>query len=270
MLGGWLRKIWQNSDMEKTGRKSHFDPAMQEAKEDTIRESARQIPVPVQHVQQETSLVGRTGVSAVRPNGRRAKERKRQPRVRNHLDDREAENLVAAIRFAERVGHPITHFITIIPNRLGEEAKTGGFQELVMEDAVIEFIRRMTGLMDRRDIPRVYAWVRENTIQGGEHLHIGIHIPPENEDSMIDGIAKLLRAPRGCDRDLKPSKGEVARSRKRGWLVQRVLFGLKGALGLADYISKGTEKGAQGWTKGKRCGVARMLDLSAREKRGIP
>lgn len=135
-----------------------------------------------------------------------------------------------------------------------------------MEDAVIEFMRCLTACMDYRDIPRVYVWVRENTVLGGEHLHIGVHVPDDHEDSIIAGITRILGARRGSDRDLNPIKGEIARSRKRGWLVQRVLFGLKGALGLAEYVSKGTQKGAQGWTSGKRSSVSRMLDVSAREK----
>lgn len=205
------------------------------------------------------------GRRAERPTGVRTGERGPYTRRRDRVTPAEVENMQAAVRFAFSIGHPITHALTIIPNRLEKETTDSFFVTQPPEEATIAFTRKLGGILDRLGLPRVYYWWREHTELAGDHLHVALSLPERYEKRFLKSLAKVIGVPRGNDSPMEGILGGIARSKSDGWLVQRNMRGLQGALGWVRYAAKGLD-GSQGATHGKRCGVANAIGQTARAK----
>jgi hypothetical protein len=91
-------------------------------------------------------------------------------RVSETLSEHDARKLIAAARFARRIGLPLNQHITIHWEHAGVPDHEAGA-------ATSRFLRLASQWIATRGGQFAYAWVRENGAGKGSHLHVLAHVP---------------------------------------------------------------------------------------------
>lgn len=100
------------------------------------------------------------------PSIGRGGPRSPRDRLSRNLSVVQCENLTAASWHAVESGTPLNRFITINWSSAGVENARA---------ATSEFLKLAGDWLSDRGVRRAYIWVRENN--GGDHVHILIHVP---------------------------------------------------------------------------------------------
>ena len=174
-----------------------------------------------------------------------------------------ASNIRVAMNVAEEMGLPLTHFITI----------NFGLTECPPEQAVAAFgkirtnhfgkwVLRPAANSNRGSVPPAHIWVFENPDEI-MYVHWAVHVPPGGESDFESRLPKWVERATG---------GTVA----DGALDMRPVHDV-GRLAL--YFLKGADEAyttysniryePQGVIEGRRFGVSRSLNRTARKKAGI-
>jgi hypothetical protein len=192
-------------------------------------------------------------------------------RLSSALTLKAATGLTEAASFALAIGLGLNRFVTIHWQTAGvsdDLAATGHWLKLAGD-----WIRSRGGQL-------AYLWVRENGANKGAHVHILMHLPPQ----LVDGFNRRQQGwVKSCG---GKRKRNVLYSRPIGLnyhhYSSRWIDGRCYDANLAetlDYVLKGANEKARialdikravpgGSIKGKRCGVARNIDRTARGKAG--
>ncbi len=91
-------------------------------------------------------------------------------RVSETLSLRDANKLIAAVRYAWAIGHPLNRHITL-------HWEQCGVPDLDAGAATSRFLRLASQWLKARGEPFAYVWVRENGDGKGSHVHILAHVP---------------------------------------------------------------------------------------------
>lgn len=197
----------------------------------------------------------------VRSRGRGG-ARSSSDRLSRELSVTQCANLTDAAWHALEIGVPLNRFITINWSTARVEAPRA---------ATAGFLKRAGDWLADRGLPRAYVWVREN--DGGDHVHILIHVPSRfarDFSRRQRGWLLTLGAERrsgviktdAVARDYAAADASPAYYRQNLDVVIRYL--LKGAseraAGFTDHRRRGT-----GLIQGQRAGVSHDLGKRARE-----
>lgn len=87
-------------------------------------------------------------------------------RLSRELSSVQCENVAAAARHALESGTPLNRFVTINWSSAGVENARA---------ATSRFLKLAGDWLSDQGVRRAYVWVRENN--GGDHVHILIHVP---------------------------------------------------------------------------------------------
>jgi len=184
------------------------------------------------------------------------------------LHRRQAANLIAAARHAQRIGLPFNRMVTI-------HWEAAGVALPFMAKATGRFLDLLTKAIVRHGGATAWAWVHEGGPGKGGHCHLLAHVPP-------DLVVVVTRLQKSWLRRItgNPYRARVIRSRPIGGRLgleasNPDLHGLNLAEALA-YVLKGADAAAVavhdlkrcepgGLVIGKRCGVSQNIGPKARK-----
>lgn len=89
-----------------------------------------------------------------------------------HLTEQQCRQLIDAVNRAEAAGLPFNRYITILWERAGTHSTLNA-------RITGAFIKRAADWLRPYGYRLAWAWVQENSVRNGAHVHMLLHVPPE-------------------------------------------------------------------------------------------
>lgn len=195
----------------------------------------------------------------------------------NCISRKQALNLIEAMRFAEGIGIPLNTFVTIAFKGSSIYPGDGPPTQAQTRACRAAALATVTRLAAAHGFSTAYAWALERVTGRGLHVHMLCHLPAQAHEQLRDALAQRIKRTFGWDSQagnwhFKPL--EIAPECLEGLdPARKLLYLLKGLDPEVSTYRRNMTKGfldqkPQGRIYGKRVGVSRNIDQSARRQSG--
>jgi hypothetical protein len=176
----------------------------------------------------------------------------RRRKSSKYVSERQAQNLLDALVFADQMGFPLNMSIDICWSMFL------GFTHDSIRIARCQ--ERLSKWCKRRNFPLTMIWVREIGKNGGANVHILMHVPPWLMSTEFKSALERALEPEGG-----PSHAKAIMIKPAYRPLGKLLYSLKG-LQPREARQFGVRASFQGIVEGKRVGTTENIGVVARTR----
>jgi hypothetical protein len=188
-------------------------------------------------------------------------------RITDVIETEQASNLLAAVKFAWLIDHPLNLAININLDLAAVDDRP--------QDFVTGFLKPIVQWLRTKGEKAYYIWVLENPPQGSLNVHILLYWPPQSRKGLGARLRKWLKLSGGRSR-ARVLDVKILRQPGEDW-VGRPYGRNTGDFKYARYLLKGADPDFcrqwenvpclnQGPIEGKRSGMSQTLGVTARAR----